>query len=188
MKKLSLIFVAVLVIFSLAGCGQQKETTADNTDAAPIETVQNEESASDTVESPAGQAEYHTGETWVVDGQWELTVTDITETSERNEFSDKNPATVYIVSYTYKNLGYVDANGFMNGLFLSIDSSVVDSQGVMGYSYPVTVTDYPQETPVGATCNAQACIGVDNAGLPIKLNIQQYDGNSTSQTATFIVD
>ena len=36
----------------------------------------------------------------------------------------------------------------------------MDAAGKMGYDYPGDVTDYPQETPVGATCTAQACIGV----------------------------
>ena len=34
----------------------------------------------------------------------------------------------------------------------------------MGYSYPGDVNYYPQETPGGATCKAQACIGVWHSG------------------------
>ena len=32
---------------------------------------------------------YTIGETWTVDGQWSLTVTGVTETAERNEYSEK---------------------------------------------------------------------------------------------------
>ena len=40
----------------------------------------------------------------------------------------------------------------------------MDSTGKMGYSYPGDVTKYAQSVPVGAFCEAQACIGVDNPG------------------------
>lgn len=132
--------------------------------------------------------EYRTGETWTVNGQWELTVNGIEEQYSRNEYADKYPAAVYIVSFTYSNTGYTDRNGIMNGLFFNMDSSVVDCKGMMGYSYPGDIAYYPQEAPVGATCRGQVCIGVENQGLPIKMNVTQYDGNGQKQSATFIVE
>ncbi len=139
----------------------------------------------DEIEDDA-QTEYAVGETWTVDGQWSLTVTGVQETSYRNEFSDKTPEKVYIVSFTYKNIGYVDESGIMDGLYFSLDDTIVDSTGLMGYSYPGDYT-YPQETPVGATCKAEACIGVDNAGA-FKLTVTKYDGNGDKQTATFVIE
>ena len=62
----------------------------------------------------------------------------------------------------------------------------VDTAGKMGYDYPGDVTDYPQETPVGATCTAQACIGVENAG-DFKIHFSTYDGNGKEQKAVFAV-
>lgn len=135
----------------------------------------------------AAQSEFAIGETWTVDGQWELTVDSIEETADRNQYSDKQPAAVYIVSYTYKNTGYNDANGIMDGLYFSLDHQIVDCEGNMGYSYPGDVSEYPQETPVGAKCSAQVCIGVDHAGTPIKLYVSKYDGNENEQSVTFIV-
>ena len=32
---------------------------------------------------------YTIGETWTVDGQWSLTIMEVTETTERNEYSEK---------------------------------------------------------------------------------------------------
>ena len=32
---------------------------------------------------------YTIGETWTVDGQWSLTIMEVTETAERNEYSEK---------------------------------------------------------------------------------------------------
>ena len=63
-----------------------------------------------------------------------------------------------------ENIGYVDEDGVMDGLYVSLEDGIVDSTGKMGYSYPGDVTKYAQSVPVGAFCEAQACIGVDNPG------------------------
>lgn len=131
--------------------------------------------------------EYHIGESWVVDGQWSLTVNSVEETADRNEYSEKAPAVVYLVTYTYQNIGYVDQNGLMDGLYIDMEDTIVDSAGQMGYSYPADKTLHPQETPVGATCQAQACIGVDNPGS-FKIRVTKYDGNGDKQSAVFSVD
>ena len=130
---------------------------------------------------------YHIGDTWRVAGQWELTVTSVEEIEERNEYSDKNPAAVYIVNYTYKNLGYVDPYGIMDGLYISLDDSIVDSSGKMGYEYPGDITYYPQEVPVGAYCEAQVCIGVDHPGN-FTINMSEYDDSSNLQKASFYLE
>lgn len=132
------------------------------------------------------QEEYKIGETWTVPGQWSLTINSVEETADRNQYEEKQPGAVYIVTYTYENLGYED--DVMNGLFLGLESgNIVDSAGKMGYSYPGDVTLYAQETPVGATCEAQACIGVDNAGS-FKIHFSNYDGTDTEQSAVFNVE
>ena len=165
MKKLSIAFLVLLLVFSAVGCSSNGNSS----------------------EKPAEQkAEFAIGETWTVDGQWSLTVTAVSLTDERNEFAETNPAAVYMVNYTYTNIGYQDPSGVMDGLFFGMDDAIVDSAGTMGYSYPGDVAKNPQETPVGATCNAQACIGVDHAGT-FKITVNQYDGNGVEQTATFVV-
>ena len=129
--------------------------------------------------------EYNIGDTWTVDGQWSVTVNSVEETQERNQYSDKTPAAVYIVTYTYENIGYKDEYG--DGLFISLEDSIVDNSGKMGYSYPGDITMYAQETPIGATCEAQVCIGVDNAGS-FKIYFEKYDSNSNSHEAIFNVE
>ena len=131
------------------------------------------------------QDTYKIGESYVVEGQWKITVDSVEATNDRNEYSDKNPAAVYLVTYTYENLGYDD--DFMNGLYISLEDSIVDSTGKMGYSYPGDFSMYPQETPVGASCQAQACIGVDNAGS-FRINFYNYDSNGQKQSAVFEID
>lgn len=135
--------------------------------------------------SSTDQDSYKIGDSWVVEGQWKVTVNSVEETSDRNEYAEQNPAAVYIVTYTYENIGYED--DFMDGLYISLEDGIIDSAGKMGYSYPGDISLYPQETPVGASCEAQACIGVDNAGN-FKINFNTYDGNSEKQSAVFDIE
>ncbi|MCH5210400.1 MAG: hypothetical protein J1F01_05485 [Oscillospiraceae bacterium] len=128
---------------------------------------------------------YNIGETWTVDGQWALTIDGVTETKDRNQFSDKTPGAVYIVDYTYTNLGYEDK--YSDGLYWSLDDTIVDNAGFTGYSYPASVTKSPERAPVGATCKAQDVIAVDNPG-GFTLTLSKYDSNSKRQSARFYVE
>lgn len=138
--------------------------------------------ASDSNENNDG--EYDIGETWTVDGQWELTVDSVEETQDRNEYAEEDPGAVYIVTFTYTNIGYED--DFMDGLYFVMDDRIVDAGGKMGYSYPGDVTYYAQEAPVGASCTGQVCIGVENPGS-FKIYVDTYDGNDEEQSAVFHV-
>lgn len=136
----------------------------------------------------SSQEEYKIGDTWTVPGQWSLKIDSVEETADRNEYEEKQPGAVYIVTYTYENLGYEDADGLMNGLYIDLSlGNIVDSAGKMGYSYPGDIAMYPQETPVGASCEGQACIGVDNAGS-FKIHFSTFDGTDAEQSAVFSID
>lgn len=75
----------------------------------------------------------------------------------------------------------------IDGLYISLDDGIVDSTGKMGYSYPADVSKYPQETPVGASCEAQTCIGVDTPGT-FKINFSEYDTNYEKHSAVFEIE
>lgn len=182
-KRIAAILFGSALALTLCACGGgDAGTTTDTSDNSAGDTTQAADVAKDE------ETVYKIGDTWTVDGQWTLTIDSVETISDRNEFSDKNPTAVYMVNYTYTNTGYEDAMGMMNGLYLDLSSMrVVDSASNMGYTYPGNIVDNPQETPVGATCKAQACFGVDNAGT-FKIIVDQYDGNSKEQSATFQID
>ena len=92
---------------------------------------------------------------------------------------------MYVIDYTYTNLGY--ENKYDSGLYITIDDIVVDSDGMMAYGYPGNLEKYPKETAVGQTCQAQECIGVDNAG-DMKLTVVKYDGNGDKHKQSFVVE
>lgn len=188
MKK---ILIAILVLFVvIAGCSVI--TTDDNKfSVTPAETsttdTADDVSNDESVVSEQASVCY-IGDTWTVDGEWSVTVTGVEVTDYRNQFSEKDPAAVYIVTYNYTNLGYEDNLDIMDGLYISLDDTIVDKNGVIGYSYPIILDSYPQETPIGATCtNAQAGIGVENEGT-FQLLVTKYDSSGSKQKMTFIID
>ncbi len=96
---------------------------------------------------------------------------------ERNSYSDKKPAQVLLIDFTYKNIANPDE------LYLSdIYFKVIDSKGKIGYTYPNSKTNYPQKIPVGVTCDAQMIFGIDNASDKITLNFYEnmFEGITTS--------
>lgn len=177
-KRIITAALSLLLAMSLCACGTQTPEKGGIGGSG--------NNPSSELNNGPAKAEFSIGETWTVDGQWSLVINSVSATEDRNEFAETNPAAVYIVDYSYTNIGYTDQSGIMDGLFFGMDDSIIDSTGVMGYSYPGEVTKYANEAPVGATCNAQSCIGVDNAGT-FKINVVQFDGNGNKQTATFIV-
>lgn len=92
----------------------------------------------------------------------------ITTMSDRNQFSDKNPAQVILIDYTYTNIASPDEVYLFDGYF-----KVIDSKGKIGYTYPNSITNYPQKTPTGATCDAQMIFGIDNASDKVKVNFYE---------------
>ncbi len=95
--------------------------------------------------------------------KYEMQITAIKEMSERNQFSDINPAQVFLIDYTYKNIIGED-------LYISdMNFQIIDEQGEMGGTYPNTITNYPQSTPEGATCRAQMILYTNNKSNYITL-------------------
>ena len=129
-----------------------------------------------------GKDYFEMGETWVAQGFMSLRINGVSETDDRNPYSEVNPEAVYIVDYEYENLGKKE------GLFISLDDEqIIDSDRRMGFSYPGDRTLYPQTTPVGAICDAQGVIGVQTKG-DFFVIVSEYDDNFVEYSAKFRVD
>lgn len=128
-------------------------------------------------ESASGKAEYtvrdETGKPL-----YGFTINKVTEMSERNAYSDKNPAQVIVIHYTYTNVSN-EEDVYLSDIFFK----VVDSTGKIGYTYPNTPTDYPQSVPISVTCTAQMIFGLDNKSNVVTLYF--YRNMFGQATATF---
>lgn len=150
----------------------QLEALTGETDASS-ESEQTDESTSSN--------EFSVGETWEVDGLFKVTVDSVSESDYRNEFDESNPGAVYIITYTYENVGLTE------DLYVDMESKIVDSGGKMGTSYPGDYELYPQSVPIGAHCQAQACVAVENPGA-FKDYVSIYDDDYNEYTAIFNLD
>lgn len=179
--------IGLIVLFSDGGKDNSGKIT--KVDSAADNNIASESSTDNTESSldQSGDEEQvmSVGDTWTVDKQWKLTINSVKSTDERNQYSEKQPEQVVIVTYSYENLGY--KSDFSDGLFFGLDPgldvTVVDEKGEVAESYPGDVAKYPQETPEGAKCSeAQSIIGLANKSEYITMTINKYDGDGNSQS------
>lgn len=182
LKILIPVFVAGAVV--LGGCSNTKkeESKGNNSNKDTTQTTQNVDSKSEA--KKAEDKVYGLNEEWVVDGQWKVKVTGVTVTTQRNQFSDTNPAEVVVVNYTYENLGYTDD---IQDLFLT-PKTVIDGAKKVVSTYPVSLPNNPKPTPVGAVCEAQEAFGLTVASDKIQINFEKFGSkDKTKHKATFEV-
>ena len=178
----------------IAEDNQYKATTGDAqasiTDALTATSTDSQSSASRPLEM---------GETWVVDGQWEVTVIGVTPVdvnsfdtigSIYDEAYERTPTALYEIEYTYKNIGY-DLGGYLQIGFTndSLDEvTIIDNAGVLGYGYPKNTADkYSLPIKVGESYTHTQTIGVENPG-DFTVTIKKYDTNIIWHEQTFKID
>lgn len=111
--------------------------------------------------------------------EYTLQITNIKESKDRNQFSDSNPTQVFVIDYVYTCINSKD------GLYISdMNFKIIDEQGEIGDSYPISVKD-PQSITAGTTCKAQMAFGVYNTSNKVKL---QFFSNMFNGTPTAIYE
>lgn len=98
------------------------------------------------------------GETMIIstDGmeKYSITINSARKTDERNPFAGSRAASVWLIDYTFENLGS-DQDIYVS----EMDFNVVDETGNVCRTYPGSTNKYPNNTPIGAKCSAQMCFG-----------------------------
>ncbi|WP_228098457.1 MULTISPECIES: hypothetical protein [unclassified Gemella] len=107
----------------ISGCSSKEETKSTT------ESSSSSSSSSNKTETSKDKV-YGLNEDWVVDGQWKLKTDSVTTTTERNQFSEDNPAQVVVITYTYENLGYT---GEIQDLFFTPKQVVDEGKKVAKY-------------------------------------------------------
>lgn len=123
------------------------------------------------------------GESWIVDGQWEIKVNSIIRHTTCNSYDSKK-GDVIIVEYTYKNIGYDgDLYVFSNRM------SICDQDGELGSAYSCTHDIAPKTCAIGTKCTAsQAFVLPYNSSsveLMFELSTSYTTGSNTRMKQTF---
>ena len=127
---------------------------------------------------------YGAGETWVVPGQWEITINSVKTHSLCNSVSNEKYGytnqQVVILEYTYKNLGIED------GLYVSPYSmDFYDEDLATAQTYACTHDKSPKKCIVGAKCTTTQAFILENYSSKVTVVIEEYDSNNTKHKATF---
>lgn len=110
---------------------------------------------------------YHIGDEILVEtdeGSYSLCITGITETSDRNQFSDKQADRVVIIDYQYENISHDTQFGdyYNDELYISdIDFSMYDADGNAMETYPTDIK-YPQAVSIGHKSSGQMAYALNN--------------------------
>ena len=158
-KGLSIVGVVLAIIsFIILFTGGNSNTTITNSNGTNTQNCK----IGDTITIKSGSGDEYT-----------LQITDVKQSDERNEFSDKEPAQVFIIDYNYS------CTKTESGVYVSdMNFKIIDEQGEIGESYPISVKD-PQSITSGTTCKAQMALCVYNNSSKIKLQFFENMFNGT---------
>lgn len=180
----AILLLLAMMLFGTGDDAPPSNNTSTNAVSQNSDSVIESESEPIAESEPvkSSEKEYKIGETWEVDGKFRVTVNSVEESSYRNSFDESNPGVVYCITYTYENIGIQD------GLYVDMAyNQNVDSTGKMGSSYPGDYELYPQEAPVGASCQAEAWVAFDNSGT-FKSYVEVYDEYYNEYDAIFVIE
>lgn len=101
-----------------------------------------------------------------------LTINSVSLTSDRNRFSDDDPAQVVIVNYTYENTDSSEDLYYFNANF-----QIIDAGGNVCDTYPADAGKAPKKTPKGAKCTAGEAFGLveESEEVTIYFRTNMYD-------------
>lgn len=137
------------------------------------------EAVTEQPDAEPAETAYEVGDTWTVDGQWELTVTGVYQV-EPGPYDEDPPAVIYQIDYTYTNLGFDNGTSGLNlNLLLG---SIVDSEGMMGDAHDYI--EYPDDVPQGATSEVSVSVGLDHPGT-FTIDFTMFDDQRNLHDALF---
>lgn len=174
-KKFVLLFTLIVVMGLIAACGDSDVEQVGKVSDNP----QSEETVADTTEEPREQPEeepeeepeevkqttFKLGDTVIINDSYTITILGVTETEERNEYSDKEVSQVLIIEYMYENIASEDEDIYIT----DSNFKFIDQQGNMCDTYPVGGDLGPEHTPVGAKTFTTMTIGTVEQSDSIKL-------------------
>ncbi|MBR5156871.1 MAG: hypothetical protein IKW59_03785 [Clostridia bacterium] len=157
MKRFLAIFALLCFIVYASAC----ESNAANSDAQTEKTPVAEEKVNS----------YKIGDEITLtknNGEYKLIVTGVEETSERNQFAEKKPDRVIVISYSYENVSLPDE------LYIgSTNFKAYDKENYLMDTYPVVLSEYPGSISAGRKTSAKMAYGLDSEKNYVELEF--YD-------------
>lgn len=182
-KKIVSAILVLTMCFGLTACGDSSTDSKDSADTQKTGESAAQKKDEEKEEKKDEPKEYGVGETWSVDGKFNFTFTSAALSEDRNPFDESNPAQVVLLTFDYENTGF---EGIMDLYFSETSFTVIDEAGEVAGTYPLNISNYPQETPAGARCTgAQAAYGLKNQSSTITVTVNQVDNSFTEDKATF---
>ena len=131
---------------------------------------------------------YEIGDEWIVTGLWKFKIESVEETSSGIDTVDPKPDVMYLVTFSFENLGYTYKTDGLR-FWLWSDASVTDSDGEIGTCISENGTDIPgtaipDELPIGAHCSATEAVGLKHPG-DFYLTVSKSGNELDEHVATF---
>lgn len=131
----------------------------------------NEQTANNTSSAEEKVNSYKIGDEITLtnnNGEYKLIITGVEETSERNQFAEKKPNRVIVISYSYENISLSDE------LYIgSANFKAYDKENYLMDTYPAVLGEYPSSISVGRKAAAKMAYGLDSEENYVELEF--YD-------------
>lgn len=162
MRRIISLFLVMCLAFCASAC-----TTATSENSEEQEVV---------------KQNYKIGDEVIIDndGQYKLIITDVTETSERNEFSDKNPERVVVITYSYENISQ-DTDLYISDM----NFKAYDKDNNAMETYPVDF-DFPSSVSAGRKASGKMAFGLNSQENYIEL--EYYDNMFLSSDCKIVLE
>ena len=162
MKKIFLCLFLGVFLFNLTGCTSDASTS--------------NEASGNEIKNPVKKTYGLNEDVYITnsDGEYRLKITGISETSERNEYSDKVADRVIIISYEYENISLNE------DLYISdYEFSAYDYDSNSLETYPVD-TKYPSSVSTGRKATDSMSFALNNNNNYVELEFYDNMWNSSS--------
>ncbi len=122
-KIIALLITASTVIAPVYVYADEKDDRIAEFEAQVADLQVQLEEALAKIPSSTDQEEYKIEETWGVENAFKVTIDSVEETQDRNPYDETNPAAVYVITYTYENIGLEEE------LYLTQKNKTLEIQG-----------------------------------------------------------
>lgn len=186
-KKTALVFVISAVIcffvsFMLSPAEPTTEVTSDSNSSETGDLSDDSTAGDNDTEKQTSEENYKVGDTIKVstnDGSYTFSITGITETADRNEFSDIQADRVVIIDYAYENIDVPEE------LYLSeFNFKAYDADNNALETYPANIK-YADSVSAGRKTTGQMAFALNNPTN--KIELEYFDNMFSSSKDCLIV-